>query len=539
MPGSSSWTPRRTETARIADEHIAILPGGDAALLLAMVGVLLRDERIDLQAVRGLANGFDDVAEVVRSLDPNRLAEEAGVPIDTIDRLAREFADARSSTAYARLGVCNNRHGTLASWSVDLLNLCAGRLGAIGGSMFARPALDIRRILRMPGMDGHARWRTRIRGLPETLGDLPAACMAEEMETPGDGQIRALVTYAGNPVLSVPNGRRLAKALESLDFMVSIDLYINETTRHADVILPPASPLNEEHLDLIFPTVMVRNVARVSPGVTENRGDEKHDWEILRDLAEGLGGGMLGSPWLDRLLRGLRRLGLDLRPNDILNALLRTGPHGDHFLPFSKGLSLAKLRRAPHGIDLGGLEPGLRDLVTHRDRKMKLDAAPLMGALRGFANQAHSRRDGELLLIGRRELRSGNSWLHNLPSLVKGRERCTLYVHPADAEAARISDGERAWMESRVHAGPVPVEVRDDVRPGVVSLPHGWGHADSARWQRVAGERPGVSMNDWTDDADLESVVGQSILSGVPVRLRSLDTSIGLPTKAIPTEIPR
>ncbi len=513
--------PRRSETAAEADEHVAILPGGDAALLLGMVRVLIDAGKVDTDAVHSLTTGWDEVAALVRGLDLDGLAASCGLSVETVARLAHDFADAPTSVAYSRIGICNNRHGTLATWANDLLNVAAGRLAVPGGAMFARPALDIRRILDLPGMDGHDRWRSRVRGLPETLGDLPAACLAEEIETPGEGRIRGLVTYAGNPVLSVPNGRRLDRALEDLEFMVSVDLYVNETTRHADVILPPASPLTEEHLDVIFPSVMIRNVARVSPGVEPVGEGERHDWEILRALAEGLGGGMTGTRPVDFALRWLRRAGVDVTPNDILNAVIRSGPHGDRFLPWSGGLSLAKLRQAPHGVDLGGLEPGVRDLIRHRDRRVHLDAPPLLDALRAFAREGPAApAPGQVLLVGRREVRSSNSWLHNLPSLVKGRDRCLLRVHPEDAKAAGLRDGDRAWMESRVHGGAVPVQVSDEMRPGVVSLPHGWGHAKAAPWQQTAGGRPGVSVNDWTDDGDVEAVVGQSILNGVPVRLQ-------------------
>jgi anaerobic selenocysteine-containing dehydrogenase len=508
--------PRRSETAREADEHVPILPGGDAALLLAMVRVLVDEGRVDRARVDALARGFGAVEAELRALDLDTLADECGIPVGTIARLAREFADAPTSTAYSRIGVCNNRYGTLGTYATDLLNLAAGRLGALGGAVFARPALDVSRVMKLPGMDGHARWRTRLRKLPETLGDLPSACLAEEMETPGKGQIRAFVTYAGNPVLSAPNGRRIGRALERLDFRVSIDFYVNETTRHADVILPPAGPLAEEHVDLIFPSFMVRNVARYSPAAVEKRADERHDWEILRGLAEALGGGMTGYPLVDRALRLVRKLGFDLTPLHLLDGLLRTGPHR---------LSVAKLKKAPHGIDLGPLRAGVADRVVHADRKVHVDAPPLLEALRAFVRRpvSESRREpGTLLLVGRREVRSNNSWLHNLPSLVSGRERCVLYVHPDDAKAAGLADGESAWLESRVHGGAVPIRISDEMRPGVASLPHGYGHAEAARFQRTAGRRPGVSFNDWADDAEVESVVGQSILNGVPVRLRQL-----------------
>ncbi len=510
--------PRRTETAREADEWIPIRPGGDAALLLAMVQTLAADGRVDEARMGAAAEGWPRVRDRLAAFAPERVAAYTGVPPGTIRRLARELADAPAGVAYTRVGVCNNRFGTLASWATDVLNLAAGRLGAVGGAMFPTPAVDVARLAPYLG-DGHARWRSRVRGLPETLGDLPAAALAEEIETPGRGQVRALVVFAGNPVLSVPNGRRLARALGRLDFMLAIDLYVNETTRHADVILPPTWTLAEDHFDVLMPHFAVRNVARWCEPVVERPAGERADWEILLEIAERLGGGATGLPLVDRGIRLARRLGLRWTPTATAALLLRLGRHGDRFLPWSKGLNLARLAAAPHGVDLGPLEPGIAHRILHRDRRMRLAPEPMLSALAELERRAGAETGRDLLLVGRRELRTNNSWMHNVPALVAGRERCVLFVHPADAERARVRDGETAMLASRVHRGAVRVQLNDDMAPGVVSLPHGWGHADSAPWQRVASERPGVSANDWTDDGDVEAIVGQSILNGVPVRL--------------------
>jgi anaerobic selenocysteine-containing dehydrogenase len=520
--------PRRTETAREADEHVAILPGGDAALLLGMLRVLLEEGRVDRSATDRLARGFAAVEARVRALDPAALAAACGVGWDTVVRLARDFAAAPSSAAYSRVGVCNSRFGTLATWATDLLNLAAGRLGAPGGSLFTTPAVDPARLSRLPGFDGHGRWRSRVRGLPETLGDLPAACLAEEIETPGPGRVRALLSYAGNPVLSVPNGQRLDAALAGLEFMVCVDLYVNETTRHANLILPPSWSLTEGNYDLLFAPVAVRNYARWSPPVLPRRPGERADWEILLALAEGLGGGMTGTRPVDALLRGARRLGWQVTPEHLLDWMLRSGSHGDGLLPrplrfgrFRRGLSLARLRELSRGVDLGPLQVGAERRILHRDRRVHVDAPVFLEALGAWARvpAASAPRDGELLLIGRRELRTNNSWMHNVPALVSGRERCVLLVHPDDARRAGLEDGGTAVLESRVHRGTVPVRVSDEMRPGVVCLPHGWGHARAARFLRTAGARPGVSFNDWSDDAETEAIVGQSVLNGVPVRL--------------------
>jgi anaerobic selenocysteine-containing dehydrogenase len=498
---------------------VRIRPGGDAAFLLAMVRLVVESHGLPAD-VRESIQGWEKTWPLLQKIDLEAAARYAGVELGTIERLAREFMVASRPVAYTRIGVCNNRFGTLATWAGDLLDIVAGRLGKAGGAMFATPALDTAMLVHSAGMDGHARWKSRVRGLPETLGDLPAACLAEEIETPGRGQVRALVTFAGNPALSLPNGRRVVAALERLEFMVSIDLYVNETTRHADVILPPAWSLAEDHLDPLAPMFSLRNIARWSPPVVEKKDGEMHDWQILLELALRMGGGPFGMAPLDSLYRAGRHLGWKWDPTSTADLVLRTGPRGDKFLPWSNGLSLAKLKKAEHGIDLGALEEGFAHRLFHRDRRIHVGDAPFLAAIEELIAAISAERDrDELLLVGRRDLRTNNSWMHNVPALVAGKVRCTLFVNPADAARAGITDGSEAVLTSRVHSAAVRVQVTADMREGVVSLPHGWGHAASARWQKVAGAHAGVSANDWTDDSEVEGIVGQSILNGVPVRL--------------------
>ncbi len=515
--------PRRTESAKEASEHVAIRPGGDAALLLAMVHVLAARGRVARAFLERATTGWPDIQRRLGAFSPERAAPLAGVPAETIERLALEFSEAKAAVAYSRVGVCVAPHATLATYATDLLNIVTGRIGSEGGWMFPTPAFELGTIARLSGLDGHGRWRSRVRGLPETAGDLPAATLADEIETPGPGQVRGMVTFAGNPVLSLPNGRRLAKALEGLDFHVAVDIYVNETTRQAHVILPPCWSLAEDHVNLLFSQLSVRNFARWSPPVVAKGRGERADWEILAELTERLGGGPMGTPWLDRLLRLVRPVGLRFEPTAVADLLLRLGPYGDRFLPWSNGLSMRRLRAAPHGIDLGPLVPGYERRIYHRDRRIHLAPPPILDALAALDRDLDTQPETDaLVLIGRRELRSNNSWMHNVGALVSGRHRCVLLVHPDDARRRAIRDGDFALLESRVHRGPVLVRTSADMRPGVVSLPHGWGHGDSAPWQRVAGERPGVSANDWTDDSVVEPVIAQSILNGVPVRLAKL-----------------
>lgn len=513
--------PRRTETAEVATEHVSIVPGTDAALLLAMSHVLVVERRVDEQRVARETNGWPRVRAELRKWAPERVAGYTGVPADTIRRLARELAAAPTGVVYSRLGVCNSAFGTLASYAGDLLNVLAGRLGAVGGALFATPAIDLALLARLTGSDGHARWHSRVRGLPETAGDVPASTLAEEMDTPGEGQVRAFVTYAGNPVLTTPNGQRLERALSKLDFMVSIDLYVNETTRLADVILPPCSPLSDEHVDLFFANVGARNGIRWTEPAIARGPDERADWEILLELSHRLRGGPTGMAPLDVLFRAGRALGIQYSVDDTLALALRAGPYGDRFMPWRKGLTAETVREALHGVDLGPLAAGSASRIHHASGRVELAAAPIVSALAELDRDVEREREAdELLLIGRRDVRSNNSWMHNLPRLASGQDRCVLFVNPDDAARLGLVDGGLAVLESRTHQGEVPVRVTGEIRPGVVSLPHGFGHGRARRFQRVASERPGVSANDWTDDQLVESVVGQSILNGVPVRLR-------------------
>jgi anaerobic selenocysteine-containing dehydrogenase len=512
--------PRRTETAKVADEHVPIRPGSDGAFLLAMVYTLVEEKLVDRAFLAHATTGWEEIEPRLKAFSPRAVEDFTGVPAATIVRLAREFARSAAPVAYSRVGVCIAPFATLATYATDLLNIATGRLGREGGWMFPTPPIDLVELGRKTGLEGLGRWKSRVRGLPETMGDLPSATLVDEMDSPGDGQIRALVTVAGNPVLSAPNGRRLAAALDKLDFMVSVDIYVNETTRHADLILPPAWGLADDHIDVVFAAVAVRNFARWSPPVLEKQEGELHDWEILLELCERLGGGPTGTPVLDRLIALAGRLGYRWKPAQIVDLLLRVGPYGDRFLPWSSGLSLAKLKKAPHGIDLGPLKAGYERRLYHSDRKVHLAVRAITDDLVRLEREMAKPLDpDQLLLIGRRELRSNNSWMHNVSGLVSGRERCVLFVNPEDAKRRGLTDGKTAMLASAVHRDEVRIEVTDEMMPGVVSLPHGWGHKSSAEWQRVAGARPGVSANDWTDDGVFEPVVGQSILNGVPVTL--------------------
>jgi anaerobic selenocysteine-containing dehydrogenase len=499
--------PRRSETAEWADEHHAIRPGGDAALLASMLHVVFAEGLGDDRRASEMATGISTLAAAVQSFSPERVTGAIGLEAAVVRDLARRFAKARTAVAYGRIGLCQSLFGPVAIWLAEALNVVTGNFDRPGGSMFTKPAVDITRTAHIVGLNGAGRFRSRVRKLPEVGGMLPAATMAEEMETAGPGQVRGLVTLAGNPVLSVPSGERLARALAELDFMVSIDLYVNETTRHAHVILPPASALERSHYDLVFHTLAVRNTAKWSPPALAPTKDARHDWDILWSLASRIVGHRAGGGFVGRAARRAMELARP-SPDRVLDLMLRTGPYRQ---------SLEKLRAAEHGIDLGPLVPMRHHRVRHPGGMVDLAPPELVADLARVGTWIDNQVCGGLVLIGRRHLRSNNSWMHNAPSLVKGPDRSSLMMHPEDASARGLKTGDRVRMESRAGAVEVRLEVTPKVRPGVVSLPHGFGHAVASDTLRVAGTVAGANMNAVTDDAFVEPLTGTAVLSGVPV----------------------
>jgi len=507
--------PRRTETADVADRHLFIRPGTDALLLLSMLHVIFAEGRAAPGRVGGFLDGIDELARIAAGFAPEQTAAATGIAADDVRTLAREFAGAKG-VAYGRVGLCTQEFGGIAAWLVYALNLVCGRMDEVGGMMWTTAAVDLERMAKLVGFEvGFDRWRSRVRGLPEFGGELPVVALADEIETPGPGQVRAVITVAGNPVLSTPNGARLDRALATLDFMVAIDPYLNETTRHAHVILPPTSPLERSHYDLALLSFAVRNVAKYAPPLFERGPDQRHDWEIAVELWTRMG--MPGVP-LPRLAgRAVRRALLKLQPEAVIDFGLRVGPHGVR--KGRAGLTLAKLRAQPHGVDLGPLEPRLPGRLRTPDRRVKLAPAQYVADLaRLRARLAHwTREAGELVLIGRRQLRSNNSWCHNSPRLVKGKPRCTLLIHPRDAAARGIEAGDTVELASRAGKVRVPVEITDEIMAGVVSLPHGWGHDREGTRLGVASSVPGASINDVTAEDHLDAMSGTAALSGLAV----------------------
>lgn len=492
--------PRRSETAAIADRHLFIRPGQDAALLLGILNTLFEE---NLGRPTPLpVDGLERVREAVAVFDAESMSVRCGVPAESIRQLARDFAAAERAVCYGRMGVSTQAFGTLCQWLVQLINLVTGNLDRVGGALCTSPALDL--VASTSG--GHfGRWRSRVSGLPEYGGELPVAALAEEILGEGEGQVRALVTVAGNPVLSTPNGRRLEQALDGLEFMLSIDLYINETTRYADLILPPTAPLEHDHYDTTFNVFAVRNVTRFNEAVLPRPEGALHDWEIFVGLARAFAA----------------RNGLELKPTlepqQMIDLGLRAGAYGDRS---EHRLSLATLREHPHGIDLGPLRPNLAPRLKTVGQRIQAAPPLFVDDLQRFAAQPLPASD-QLLLIGRRHVRSNNSWMHNYHRLVKGKPRHQLLMHPRDLEGRGLVDGQRVRVRSRVGSVEVEVAASSEMMPGVVSLPHGWGHARPGVQLAIARAQAGASANDLTDERHLDLLSGNAALNGLPVEVEA------------------
>ncbi|AXO87416.1 molybdopterin oxidoreductase family protein [Pseudomonas parafulva] len=492
--------PRRSETAAMADQHLFIRPGGDAALLCGLLNTLFSE---DLARGSHLpVQGLQQVREAIAPFTAQAMSALCGIEAEQIRQLARDFAAAGRAVCYGRMGVSTQTFGTLCHWLVQLINLVTGNLDRVGGALCTDPAVDL--VASTSG--GHFdQWRSRVSGLPEYGGELPVAALAEEMLTPGEGQIKALVTVAGNPVLSTPNGRQLDGALAGLEFMLSIDLYINETTRHADLILPSTSALENDHYDSTFNLLAVRNVTRFNRAILAKPQGALHDWEIFVGLARAFA----------------ERAALELKPTlppaQMIDLALRTGPRGEAS-PWN--LSLQALAAHPHGLDLGPLQANLATRL--RTPAQAVQAAPqvLLDDLQRLARQVPMAPD-QLVLIGRRHVRSNNSWMHNYHRLIKGKPRHQLLMHPQDLQQRHLEDGQ--WVRVRSRTGSLEVQVlaSDEVMPGVVSLPHGWGHARQGVQLQIAQAQPGVSANDLTDETLRDALSGNAALNGVPVQVEA------------------
>lgn len=492
--------PRRSETAKVADEYHAIRPGFDAALILAMVNTVFA-EGLAAQ-MPDYVLGVEKLEHAVTEFTPERVAEMCGIDAITIRQMARDFAAADGAVCHPRMGCSTQEFGGITLWAGNMLNIVTGNLDRKGGSMFTQPAVDL--VEGAKSNPGHFdQWRSRVSSRPEFSGELPASCMVEEMATPGKGQIRALVTSAGNPVLSVPNGRALDEQLEKLEFMISFDFYLNETTRHADIILPPTPTLEHDHYDMIFNSFAVRNVTRYNEPVLPKPDGAYHDWEIFNEL---------GKRYAEKVGKAVRNVP---PPHQLMDLGLQFGRYGaqaGHPLE----LSLEKLKANPHGIDLGALQPCLPGRLQTPNKTIDLAAPFYLDDLPRVS--AHLQQNSEgLLLIGRRHVRSNNSWMHNSHRLVKGKARDQLLMNPADLVSCGLSDGSTVKVASRIGEIEILVSASDEMKEGVVSIPHGWGHNRDGIRMGIASQHAGHSANDITDDQFIDLLSGNAALNGVRV----------------------
>ena len=536
--------PVYTRTAKAADEHHYIRPGTDSYFLLGLANTLFEEGLVSLSRLSGHVNGLEQVRDIAGRFPPDRVASTCAIKADTIRRLGREIAAAPAAAVYGRIGTNVVPFGTINSWLIDVVNVLTGNLDRPGGVMFPQPGHS--RPLTGPGGRGWGmgRWNSRVKGLPEVMGEFPVATLAEEIETPGEGQVRALVTIAGNPVVSSPNARRLDRALASLDFMVGVDFYLNETTRHAHVILPPPGPLATGHYDVLLYNNAVRNVAHYSPPIFQPDQGHPDKWEILLKLALIVAGqgaeadhSALDDFIMSQVIEGaikdkrspvagrnpselLADLGRRKGPERLLDFMLRTGVYGDGFGRIPDGLSLDKLQEHPHGIDLGPIQEVVPEVI--RTTSGKIELAPSLIVEDVMRMESTLEMPPGLVLIGRRHIRSCNSWMHNIPSLVKGPDRCTLLIHPEDAASLGIEEGGRARITSRVGEVEAPVEISTDIMPGVVSLPHGWGHDAPGIKMAVAQAHPGVNSNILADEEKIDSLSGNAVLNGIPVTVQAV-----------------
>jgi anaerobic selenocysteine-containing dehydrogenase len=532
--------PRRTRTADLADEHLFIRPGADALLLFALVQTLFSEDLVSLGDLAVPVSGVDSVRELALPFTPEVVERACGIEAATIRRIARELAGAPTAAVYARMGTCTAEFGTLANWLVDVLNTLTGNLDSPGGVMFPAAANRATYVKRKPFRAG--RWRSRVRQLPEMMGELPVATLADEISTPGEGQVRALITIAGNPVLSAPNGPRIGEAMAGLDFMVSVDPYLNETTRHATVILPAPRMLQVGHYDWVLNNVAVRNVANYSPPILPLPPGRPSEAEILGRLVliasgqradvdlgvleETMLGGTLAkavaasdSPVAGRDPAELRSMVDGRDPLERwLDLMVRLGPYGDGFGAKPEGLRLRTLLDHPHGVDLGPLRPRIGEVVATEDGTVHLCPPEVADDVPRLLESMVARDPG-FVLIGRRQLRSNNSWGHNVPALQGGSNVCTLHINPVDADRLGLSRGQRVVVRSRAGEVEVEVDPTEAIMPGVVSLPHGWGHDAPGTRISVASRRAGVNANALTDERVVDPLSGNAVFNGVPVKL--------------------
>ncbi|KZZ63161.1 MAG: molybdopterin-dependent oxidoreductase [Oleiphilaceae bacterium] len=552
--------PKRSETAKVVDTHLFIKPGTDAYMLLGMIHTLFDEGLVDIGRLQGIIEGVADVQLMSSDFSPESVADVCGIKAEYIRELARKLAETPRAAIFGRMGTSTQEFGGLATWFIYVLNILTNHLDERGGLMFTKPAADLVEISSYLGEQGSSGRFKTVTGLPEFSGELPSSAIADQIETKGEQQIRAMITIAGNPVISSPNSNRLEKAFNSLDFMLCVDSHLNETTKHADLILPGTSQLEQSHYDVALNMLAVRNVAKYSPALFNAPKNSKHDWQIMHELTHRLsaGGSLVNGVKELARYRTLKQMG----PDGVLDVLLRIGPYGtqlpgtssigaflidtiqDIFSPshplrkaldngpygsqnrgLSKGLCIASLKNYPHGVDLGSLQSALPDRLFTKHKHIQLVPKSYMTdmpRLRKRLQELSNTKEPVMLLIGRRDVRSNNSWMHNTPRLVKGKNRCTAQINTADAKRLKLKHGELVKVSSDYGAVTIPCEVTDDIMTGVMSIPHGWGHDHEGTRLSVASQKPGVNLNVLISDQFVDKLTGTSALNGMPVRVEAI-----------------
>lgn len=540
--------PVKTITAQQADVHHMIRPGTDALFLLGIVHTLFKEELISLERLAHHVNGVEEVRKAASDFSPEAVSSLCEIEADDIREVARDMAASPKAAVYGRMGTCTQLFGTVTTWLINVINTLTGNLDREGGVMFTNPVtggVTASSKRRKEGSIHFGRFHSRTRSVPEVLGELPVNTMADEIENPGEGQVKGLLSFAGNPALSAPNSRRLQKALGQLDFMVSIDIYLNETTRNANVIFPAPSPLEKEHYDLALYKFSVRNISNYSKSIFSLPSDMLNEWEIILHLMAELSDEDLGKDPVEALdtnlitamvTKEVKKTGSPIfeyeaeeileelskrkGPSRLLDFLIRVGPYGDHFGRNPEGLTLAYLEEHPHGVDLGPLKPRIPEVLLTPSGKVELAPELIVRDIERLRQKCAEGRS-KYMLIGRRDLRSNNSWMHNLQGLVKGKDRCTLWLHTKDAQQLGLSSGDRVKVISRTGELQASAEINDNIMPGVISLPHGWGHLLSGTRMETASKHAGVNMNILTDDLEAD-LSGNAVLNGIPVVLEPI-----------------
>ena len=489
--------PKRSKTAKMADQHIFVQPETDALLLAAMINHIIATNQVKLRHLSDHIEGLSELKSAIAPFTSQAVAETIGTTAATIDQLAEDFVNAESAVCYSRMGASTQSFGGLCQWLTNALNIISGNFDHQGGAMFPLPAFNLLRGATPGHPNTYGKYQSRVKALPFYNGEFPVATLADEIITPGDGQIKAMVTIAGNPVLSTPSGNKLAQAFEQLDFMVSIDIYINETTKYADIILPPTSGVENSHFDVFFNSFAVSNTAKYSEALFKPTKNQKADWQILAELSARLTNTEVAP----------------FTPEMILDNELKQGPYG------SQGLDLAKLKANPHGIDLGPMQPSLPERLLTKEQKIALapelfvnDLPRLQALIKQTAKSTN-----QLKMIGRRLAKSHNSWTQNSARLIKGKDSCTLEIHPTDAKARGLSQGQQVSVKALHGKVIIPVDITEDIMPGVVSIPQGWGHNQPDTQMTIAATQPGVSINDVTDFNRIDELTGNAALNGTPV----------------------